>query len=60
MENNIISNVIDKYIPTVVDDFCGTGGLTLGCKQAGFRTLLALDNDPHAVESHRQPIGASG
>ena len=32
-----------------VDLFCGCGGLTLGLKQAGFKVIGGLDNDPVAV-----------
>jgi DNA (cytosine-5)-methyltransferase 1 len=39
--------------PTVVSLFSGTGGLDLGLREAGFRFLLANDNDPIAAESHR-------
>lgn len=31
--------------PTVVDLFCGCGGLTLGAQQAGFRSVLSVDSD---------------
>lgn len=36
--------------PTSLDLFCGCGGFTLGMEQAGFRTLGAVDFDPHAVK----------
>lgn len=32
--------------PTVIDLFCGVGGLTLGAVRAGFRLVAAVDNDP--------------
>jgi len=32
--------------------FSGCGGLDLGLERAGFRTLIALDNDASACESH--------
>jgi DNA (cytosine-5)-methyltransferase 1 len=34
--------------------FAGCGGLDLGLKQAGFKTVLAVDNDPYCAESFRQ------
>jgi DNA (cytosine-5)-methyltransferase 1 len=36
--------------PTVISTFCGTGGSSLGYKWAGFKELLAIDFDNHAVE----------
>ncbi len=30
----------------ILDLFCGCGGLSLGAKNAGFETALAIDNDP--------------
>lgn len=33
-------------MPTVLDLFAGCGGLTLGAKNAGFESALAIDNDP--------------
>jgi DNA (cytosine-5)-methyltransferase 1 len=44
--------------PTVLDLFCGAGGLSLGFKRAGFRILAALDNDAAAVETHRSNLGS--
>jgi len=40
-----------KY--TVISTFAGTGGSSLGYKWAGFKELLAIDFDPHAVECFR-------
>ena len=36
--------------PTVISVFAGTGGSSLGYKWAGFKELLAIDFDSHAVE----------
>jgi DNA (cytosine-5)-methyltransferase 1 len=39
--------------PTVVDLFCGAGGLSEGFTKAGFRVIGAVDNDPLAVKTYR-------
>lgn len=46
--------------PTVVDLFCGSGGLSLGLENAGFRVLVGADNDPWAVETHTANCGGLG
>lgn len=38
---------------TVISTFAGTGGSSLGYKWAGFKELLAIDFDAHAVECFR-------
>jgi len=38
---------------SVIDLFCGAGGLTLGFHSAGFETVAALDNWKPAVETYR-------
>jgi len=38
--------------PTVVDLFAGAGGLSEGFTQAGFRVVLALDQDPAAARTY--------
>jgi DNA (cytosine-5)-methyltransferase 1 len=43
--------------PTVVDIFCGAGGLSEGFKQAGFDPLLGIDSDPFAVMTYRKHHG---
>ena len=43
--------------PSVIDLFCGAGGLSLGFKQAGFQTLSAFDFWSPAVETFRANLG---
>lgn len=40
--------------PTVVDLFCGCGGFSLGAARAGFNVGLAIDNDVHALQTHKK------
>jgi len=39
--------------PTVVDLFCGVGGLTLGAARAGFEILAAVDNDSRTEKTFK-------
>lgn len=43
--------------PTVLDLFCGAGGLSLGFFRAGFSTACALDNDRSALETYEANLG---
>jgi DNA (cytosine-5)-methyltransferase 1 len=47
--------------PTVVDFFCGAGGLSLGLEQAGFDIVLGVDQDGHHIATHERnfPYGHS-
>jgi DNA (cytosine-5)-methyltransferase 1 len=38
--------------PILVDLFCGAGGLSAGLEQAGFRPILGLDYDRHAISTY--------
>lgn len=38
---------------TVIDIFCGAGGLSLGFKQAGHKIICAVDNDFYACETFK-------
>jgi len=40
-------------MPTVVDLFSGAGGLSEGFTRAGFRILLAIDQDPESMKTYR-------
>lgn len=40
--------------PTCIDLFAGAGGLSLGLKMAGWRTLLGSDYDQHACATYRR------
>lgn len=42
-----------RNAPTMVDLFCGAGGLSLGFKQNGFKTLFANDFDPLCIETYK-------
>lgn len=42
---------------TVVDLFCGAGGLSLGFSRAGFTSVLALDHFDAAVRTYRENLG---
>lgn len=46
--------------PTVIDLFCGCGGLSKGFQDAGYKVLLGIDSDKAALETFRRNIsGAS-
>lgn len=45
--------------PTVIDLFCGAGGLSCGFERAGYRILLGIDSDAKALETfERNHCGA--
>jgi len=46
-----------KEKPTVVDLFCGAGGLSSGFLAAGFEVVTSLDNNPQAVATYRANFG---
>lgn len=45
---------------TTLDLFSGAGGLSCGFDQAGFNTILAIDNDDRAIETIRRNIATAG
>ncbi len=44
-------------MPTVVDLFCGAGGLSLGFKRAGFTPVFAVDADHWSIKTYRKNLG---
>ncbi|MFW6026895.1 MAG: DNA cytosine methyltransferase, partial [Candidatus Woesearchaeota archaeon] len=52
-EQQIISYKSDKNSPTVVDLFCGAGGLSLGFVQEKFKILLANDNNKVCTDTYK-------
>lgn len=43
----------ERSQPTLVDLFCGAGGLSLGLEMAGFRPVYAVDFDRHAIATYK-------
>jgi len=43
-----------KTKPTVLDIFCGAGGLSLGFQNAGCQIVGGIDINPHAVKTHHK------
>jgi DNA (cytosine-5)-methyltransferase 1 len=46
------SRILAGEAPRTLDLFAGCGGLSLGFDAAGFRTIGAVEFDPHAARSH--------
>lgn len=43
-----------KIKPTVLDIFCGAGGMSLGFKNAGCQILGGIDQNRYAIATHHQ------
>jgi len=43
--------------PTVLDLFCGAGGLSLGFQHAGFKTVFAADHNRAAIQTYSKNFG---
>jgi DNA (cytosine-5)-methyltransferase 1 len=41
-----------NYKPTVLDVFCGAGGMSLGFKNAGCQILGGIDSNQYAIKTH--------
>jgi DNA (cytosine-5)-methyltransferase 1 len=46
-----------KHKCTVIDLFCGAGGLSLGLARAGFTPILAIDRHKPALQTYAQNLG---
>lgn len=46
--------------PTVIDAFCGAGGLSLGLSNAGFTISAAFDSDKQSIETYQRNLGSHG
>jgi DNA (cytosine-5)-methyltransferase 1 len=44
----------NRYKPTVLDLFCGAGGMSLGFQNAGCQILGGIDINPHAIRTHHR------
>lgn len=44
----------NKKSPTVLDIFCGAGGMSLGFQNAGCEILGGIDKNPHAIKTHHR------
>lgn len=42
---------------SVVDLFCGAGGLSLGLSQAGFKVIRSIDHNSAAIATYRENLG---
>lgn len=40
--------------PTVLDIFCGAGGMSLGFQNAGCEIVGGIDKNPHAIKTHHK------
>ncbi|WP_420319009.1 DNA (cytosine-5-)-methyltransferase [Ekhidna sp.] len=55
----LLSHAIGKKLKeiegnsTMVDVFCGAGGLSLGLEWSGWNSLVAIDNDKEALETYK-------
>ncbi len=51
-----MSEKVNKKLikPTVLDVFCGAGGMSLGFQNAGCKILGGIDNNPHAIRTHQR------
>lgn len=48
-----VKSIEQSDSPIAVDLFAGSGGLSEGLQRAGFRVILALDQDPLALRTYR-------
>ena len=51
-------NAEGLFAPTVIDLFCGCGGLSLGFSQAGYRVLAGIDHEKPALKTYENNLNA--
>ena len=51
------SKIAQNKKPTVVDMFCGCGGLSRGFKDAGFDVLFGIDHDVPSLSTYEHNFG---
>lgn len=49
---NVVTELLLKPKPVILDLFCGAGGMSLGFEMADYHIGLGLDNDPLACQTH--------
>lgn len=52
--------LVSKKSYRLIEGFCGSGGMSLGLKQAGFQIARAFDIDPPSIETHNRNLGNHG
>ena len=57
MTSEYVGNATSNGL-TVLDLFCGAGGLSLGFQQAGFTIISAVDNDKAALQTYERNVGS--
>lgn len=56
-KNNINPKKMLKSKPTIIDMFCGCGGLSQGFKDAGFEVLFGIDHDSPSLATYENNFG---
>lgn len=56
-QDNTRDSKFQSAAPSLVDLFCGAGGLSLGFRQAGFNLVHAIDSWSPAVDVYRRNLG---
>ncbi|WP_156815539.1 DNA cytosine methyltransferase [Pseudanabaena sp. PCC 6802] len=54
MQRSPLQTRSKTYKPTVLDLFCGAGGMSLGFQNAGCQILGGIDINPHAIRTHHR------
>lgn len=49
---NELERALNNNQPTLIDLFCGAGGMSLGFNQAGFRTIFANDIEESCIQTY--------